>query len=62
MQPGFEIEEVDFGDPEAVDEEEQISKYKSLLQGINEKETEEKEKQMGMEITWEPGTLFTCLN
>ena len=45
----------DFGEAGDVDDEGQISKYKALLQGINEKEKEEKENKMGVEITWEPG-------
>ncbi|XP_053085985.1 ESF1 homolog [Pangasianodon hypophthalmus] len=36
-------------------EEEQISKYRQLLQSIQDKERKEKDKDMEMEITWVPG-------
>ncbi|KAF7689326.1 hypothetical protein HF521_012679 [Silurus meridionalis] len=36
-------------------EEEQIAKYRELLQNIQDKERKEKEKDMEMEITWVPG-------
>lgn len=37
-------------------EEEQIAKYRELLQSIQEKDRKEKDKDMEMEITWVPGT------
>lgn len=37
-------------------EEEQIAKYRELLQRIQEKDRKEKDKDMEMEITWVPGT------
>ncbi|MCJ8748132.1 hypothetical protein PDJAM_G00161660, partial [Pangasius djambal] len=36
-------------------EEEQITKYRELLQSIQNKERKEKDKDMEMEITWVPG-------
>lgn len=36
-------------------EEEQIAKYRELLQNIQDKERKEKDKDMEMEITWVPG-------
>ncbi|XP_062865978.1 ESF1 homolog [Trichomycterus rosablanca] len=36
-------------------EDEQISKYRQLLQGIQDKDRKEKDKAMEMEITWVPG-------
>lgn len=40
---------------EKKEEEEQISKYRELLQGIQDKERKEKDHGMEMEITWVPG-------
>lgn len=37
-------------------EEEQITKYRELLQSIQDKERKEKDKDMEMEVTWVPGT------
>lgn len=37
-------------------EEEQIAKYRELLQNIQDKEKKEKDKDMELEITWVPGT------
>lgn len=37
-------------------EEEQIAKYRELLQSIQDKDRKEKDKDMEMEITWVPGT------
>lgn len=37
------------------DEEEQIAKYRQLLQIIQEKEKKRKENDMEMEIKWVPG-------
>lgn len=36
--------------------EEQMSKYRELLRGIQEKEKLQEDKDMEMEITWVPGT------
>lgn len=40
------------------DDEEQIAKYRELLQSIQEKEKKQEEKDIGMEIKWVPGKLF----
>ncbi|KAL6481845.1 hypothetical protein MHYP_G00099250 [Metynnis hypsauchen] len=40
-------------------EEEQIAKYRELLQNIQDKEKKEKDKDMEMEITWVPGLKET---
>ncbi|NXQ66748.1 ESF1 protein, partial [Quiscalus mexicanus] len=37
------------------DDEEQIAKYRELLQSIQEKEKKQEEKDIGMEIKWVPG-------
>lgn len=37
-------------------EEEQIAKYRELLQSIQQKDRKEKDKDMEMEVTWVPGT------
>jgi len=39
------------------DDEEQIAKYRELLQSIQEKEKKQEEKDIGMEIKWVPGKL-----
>ncbi|XP_052105857.1 ESF1 homolog [Mytilus californianus] len=48
---------LDFGDEESEseDEEQQINKYKSLVQSIKESEEKKKKRDVEMEITWEPG-------
>ena len=43
---------------ESEDEEQQIEKYKQLLQDIDRKEDRKKKKDVQMEITWEPGMVF----
>lgn len=46
------------------DDEEQIAKYRELLQSIQEKEKKQEEKDIGMEIKWVPGRVyfsFSCL-
>lgn len=40
------------------DDEEQIAKYKQLLQVIQEKEKKGKENDMEMEIKWVPGKNY----
>jgi hypothetical protein len=42
------------------DDEEQIAKYRQLLQVIQEKEKKGKENDMEMEIKWVPGKMFPC--
>lgn len=37
------------------DDEEQIGKYRELLQSIREKEKKQEEKDIGMEVKWVPG-------
>ncbi|KAM4680893.1 ESF1 homolog isoform 1-T1 [Amazona ochrocephala] len=37
------------------DDEEQIAKYRQLLQSIQEKEKKQEEKDIGMEVKWVPG-------
>ena len=44
-------------DSASEDEEEQINKYKSLVQSIKESEEKKKNRDVEMEITWEPGTV-----
>lgn len=39
------------------DDEEQIAKYRELLQSIQEKEKKQEEKDIGMEIKWVPGRV-----
>ncbi|XP_063427984.1 ESF1 homolog [Mytilus trossulus] len=48
---------LDFGDEESEsdNEEQQINKYKSLVQSIKESEEKKKKRDVEMEITWEPG-------
>lgn len=42
--------------------EEQISKYRELLKGIQEKEKKvQEDKDMEMEVTWVPGTHAASL-
>lgn len=43
------------------DDEEQIAKYRELLQSIQEKEKKQEEKDIGMEIKWVPGKLYFFL-
>lgn len=40
------------------DDEEQIAKYRELLQVIKEKEKKGKENYMEMEIKWVPGEIW----
>lgn len=40
------------------DDEEQIAKYRELLQSIHEKEKKQEEKDIGMEIKWVPGKVY----
>lgn len=40
------------------DDEEQIAKYRELLQSIQEKEKKQEEKDIGMEIKWVPGKVY----
>lgn len=40
------------------DDEEQIAKYRELLQSIQEKEKKQEEKDIGMEIKWVPGRVY----
>lgn len=40
------------------DDEDQIAKYRELLQSIQEKEKKQEEKDIGMEIKWVPGKLY----
>lgn len=40
------------------DDEEQIAKYRELLQVIKEKEKKGKENDMEMEIKWVPGEIW----
>ncbi|KAM6298232.1 ESF1 homolog [Aegotheles albertisi] len=42
------------------DDEEQIAKYRELLQSIQEKEKKQEEKDIGMEIKWVPGLKETA--
>ncbi|KAJ7405079.1 ESF1 like protein [Willisornis vidua] len=42
------------------DDEEQIAKYRELLQSIKEKEKKQEEKDIGMEIKWVPGLKETA--
>ncbi|OWF52313.1 ESF1 homolog [Mizuhopecten yessoensis] len=44
---------------ESESEEKQIDKYRALLQNIQETEKEQKDKDIGMEVTWEPGLKQT---
>lgn len=39
------------------DDEEQIAKYREILQSIQEKEKKQEEKDIEMEIKWVPGRL-----
>ncbi|KGL88308.1 ESF1 [Charadrius vociferus] len=42
------------------DDEDQIAKYRELLQSIQEKEKKQEEKDIGMEIKWVPGLKETA--
>ncbi|XP_054239507.1 ESF1 homolog [Indicator indicator] len=42
------------------DDEEQIAKYRELLQSIQEKEKKQEEKDIGMEVKWVPGLKETA--
>ncbi|XP_010130750.1 PREDICTED: ESF1 homolog, partial [Buceros rhinoceros silvestris] len=42
------------------DDEEQIGKYRELLQSIREKEKKQEEKDIGMEVKWVPGLKETA--
>lgn len=43
------------------DDDEQIAKYRELLQSIQEKEKKQEEKDIGMEVKWVPGKLYVFL-
>ena len=53
-------------DDEEQDEDTTINKYKSLIADIKDSEKKKGDKDVDMEITWEPGTiqfnlvLYTC--
>ena len=62
----YPFTDVDYGklveasdrESESEDEEKQIEKYKQLLQDIDKKEDRKKDKDVQMEITWEPGLFM----
>uniref|UniRef100_A0A8C3NT86 ESF1 nucleolar pre-rRNA processing protein homolog n=1 Tax=Cyanoderma ruficeps TaxID=181631 RepID=A0A8C3NT86_9PASS len=57
QQDGDEAHELEDDKPRKSqkDDEEQIAKYRELLQSIQEKEKKQEEKDIGMEIKWVPG-------
>ena len=57
------MEASDDNGSEASDVEKQIDKYKRLLQSLDDSRQASKDKDMDMEITWEPGKylLRLCL-
>lgn len=57
VKPAVSVkEEEKKGGKKGKKEDEQIAKYRQLLQSIQDKEGKGKDKDMEMEITWVPGT------
>ncbi|XP_062345377.1 ESF1 homolog [Cinclus cinclus] len=62
QQDGDVVNEIEDDKPRKSqkDDEEQIAKYRELLQSIQEKEKKQEEKDIGMEIKWVPGLKETA--
>ncbi|XP_072512836.1 ESF1 homolog [Salminus brasiliensis] len=58
LKPVESLKEEKKGEKKGKKEEEQIAKYRELLQGIQDKD-KKKDKEMEMEITWVPGLKAT---
>ena len=53
---GLNEEESENATPDS--QKDRINKYRNLLRGIEEKEKQDGDKDMEMEISWEPGNFF----